>query len=102
MPAQCTYFIVPCNFFPKYLLFLDSIYLFIREREGMRKGGTEGEADSLLSREPNVGLNPGTTWAEGRHLTDWAIQVPPKCLFKLGLFVCLFFNLLLTDEEIEA
>ena len=31
-----------------------------REREGEKgEGGTEGEADSLLSREPNAGLIPG-------------------------------------------
>jgi len=26
----------------------------------MRGGGSEGEADSLLSREPDAGLDPGT------------------------------------------
>ena len=40
----------------------------------------EGEADTVLSREPDVGLIPRTpeimTGAEGICLTDWAIQVP--------------------------
>ena len=43
----------------------DFIYLFEREREResmSREGGAEreGEADSLLSREPDVGLDPRT------------------------------------------
>ena len=33
-------------------------YLFIRER-AQEGGGSEGEADSLLSREPSAGLSPG-------------------------------------------
>jgi len=47
-----------CNFFKK-----DFIYLFVREREREHKQGewqAGGEADSLLSREPDVGLDPGT------------------------------------------
>jgi len=31
-----------------------------REREHECGGGTEGEADSPLGREPNVGFYPGT------------------------------------------
>ena len=47
-------------FFKRFYLF---IYLRVRERERERKktqagGGTEGEADSPLSREPDVGLHP--------------------------------------------
>ena len=61
----------------RYLLFKDFIYLFERElsRAG---GGAEGEeeTDYLLSREPDVGLDP-RTWdhdrAEGRRLTE-----PPR------------------------
>ena len=37
--------------------------LFIYLREGVRageEGGSEGEADSLMSREPDAGLDPGT------------------------------------------
>ena len=56
-------------------------YLFICESKDAREhtNSGEGEADSLLSREPDVGLNPRTlvmTWAEGRCLTNWATQVP--------------------------
>jgi len=43
--------------------FKDFIYLCERERMRERaweRGGSEGEADSLLSREPDAGLNPGT------------------------------------------
>ena len=40
-----------------YIFFKDCIYL--REGEGT-EGDGEGEADSLLSREPDAGLNPGT------------------------------------------
>jgi len=32
----------------------------MRERESMRGGGSEGEADSPLSGGPDVGLDPGT------------------------------------------
>jgi len=32
----------------------------MRERESMRGGGSEGEADSSLSKEPDAGLDPGT------------------------------------------
>ena len=37
-------------------------YLFLGERErgNMRRGGAEGEADSLLSREPDRVLDPRT------------------------------------------
>ena len=42
----------------------------------------EGEADSPLSREPEWDMIQGSKdpkimiWAEGRHLTHWATQVP--------------------------
>jgi len=31
-----------------------------RERDHKQRGGVEGEEDSLLSREPNVALDPRT------------------------------------------
>lgn len=40
--------------------FEDFIYLFERERESMRGERSAGEADSLLSEEPDVGLDPRT------------------------------------------
>jgi len=41
--------------------FLRRLYLVEREREHARAGGgAEGEADSPLSRKPNVGLDPRT------------------------------------------
>ena len=51
----------------------DFIYLREREREQEWGGGAEaeGEADSMLSGEPSVGLDPETmTGVEGRCLTD--------------------------------
>ena len=36
------------------------IYLREREHESMSRGGTEGESDSPLSREPDTGLDPTT------------------------------------------
>ena len=43
-------------------LFKDFIYLFDRQRSqvGKEAGRERGEAGSLLSREPDVGLNPRT------------------------------------------
>ena len=57
--------------------------LFIRERENMSRGS--GRRRSRLNREPSeygawYGIwsqNPRVmTWAKGRHLTNWATQVP--------------------------
>ena len=57
-----------CDF--RVVLFL-RFYFFIWERESERGregagGGTEGEAESLLNRAPNVGLHSGTlrSWPE--------------------------------------
>ena len=45
--------------FPNKLVFSKGcIYLFERDSEREQERGEEGEAGSLLSREPNVGLNP--------------------------------------------
>ena len=43
-------------------LFKDYLFIYLREREGERRieRRAEGEADSPLSREPEVGLNPST------------------------------------------
>ena len=62
----------------------DGIYLFERKRGSPSRG--EGEADSMLSRELDVGLDPRTlsrimAWAEGRHVTDRATQTPLFALF---------------------
>ena len=53
------------NLFDYHIFFLDFIYLFermstrVREKAQARGGAErEGEADSPLSREPNVGHNP--------------------------------------------
>ena len=63
--------------------------LFIWETE------REGEADSPMSREPSVGLDPRTsrswpetmTWDEGRRFTNWATQEsPPPFLRFIYLF----------------
>ena len=42
------------------VFFFLRFYLFERERENEQGQGTEKEADSLLSRKPNVGLDPRT------------------------------------------
>ena len=60
-----------------------------RERQSMSGGGAEREGDTkweagsrlwAVSTEPDVGLelrdHEIMTWAEVRHSTDWAIQVP--------------------------
>ena len=51
--------------------------------EGQREKETQSEAGSRLwavSTEPDTGLEPTDretmTWAEVRHSTDWATQVP--------------------------
>ena len=68
--------------------------LFIFERQSTSGGGaerewdTESEADSRIwavTREPDVGLELTNreimTWAEVRHLTDWATQAPHDFIF---------------------
>ena len=68
-----------------YLFFKKKIlFIYLRDGEPAQAGGGadgEGEADSLLSVEPNVdgvqSQDPEImTSAEVRHLTNWAIQVP--------------------------
>ena len=62
--------------------FFKRFYLFIwkkewaSKRERAQAGGRakgEGEADSPLSREPDVGLDPGTpgSWPERRQTLNW-------------------------------
>ena len=79
--------------FPPWFIF---IYLFILEKEREHKwwwGGAEenGEADpphTLLSREPHGRLDPRTlTWAKGRHLPEWAAQVPLIQISTLALWL---------------
>ena len=69
------------------LLFLRFLFLFIwqreREREREHKQGEEerekqapfeqGVQCGAQSQDPEI-----MTWSEGRHLTDWATQVPLK------------------------
>ena len=67
------------------------IHFWQRERESEREsgGGAEREADTeseagsrlwAVNTEPDVGLKLTNrdimNWAEVRHLTDWATQVP--------------------------
>ena len=79
---------VPHNFF----FFLMFIYFWRRERQSVSRGGSEREGDTEseagsrlwdVSTEPHTWLelmNPEVmTWADVRHLTDWAFQ-PPQCL----------------------
>ena len=64
-----------------------------RESERAQAGGEahgEGEAGSLLSREPHAGLDPMTlgimTQAEGRWLTDPTTQAPEQCVLTAQTF----------------
>ena len=84
-------------------IFFKDLYIYLRDREqeqawaGLVLHGAEaeaeGEADSLLSREPKCkapSQDPRImTWAEGRRFTNWATQV------SLHYFFCFFFSLLL-------
>ena len=64
------------------------LFIYLRERESVSRGvgGAEGEgqAHSMLSTEPYVGLSLTTlrSWPEPkswvRHSTDWATQAPLK------------------------
>ena len=58
----------------------------------MHKGGDGEEVDSPRSREPHMGLRPTQdceimTWAEGRHLTDWAIQASQKLVLSYSVHI---------------
>ena len=69
------------------------VYFWEKERERTQGGGrleregdTEAEAGPRLwavGTEPEAGLEPTDheimTWAEVRHLTNWATQVPRLC-----------------------
>ena len=61
------------------------------ERGREVEGDTEWEAGSRLwavSTEPDAGLEPTNceikTWAEVRHLTNWATPVPQSVQFLIG------------------
>ena len=71
----------------KILLFFKILFIHLWENEWERENtwaGAEGEgeeeADSPAEQEARLGAQsqkPGITiWAEGRRLTNWAIQVP--------------------------
>ena len=77
-----------CYYFSKKILFERQ---WEREREKHDWGweGTEGEADSSLSREPDVGVDPGTlrSWPELK--ADALSTEPLRCPSGLLLFVFL-------------
>uniref|UniRef100_A0A7N5K9F0 Forkhead box R1 n=1 Tax=Ailuropoda melanoleuca TaxID=9646 RepID=A0A7N5K9F0_AILME len=51
----------PTVLYLSFCFFLKILFIYLREREGAQAGGAaEGETDSLLSREPDVGLDPRT------------------------------------------
>ena len=72
-------------------------YLFIWERERVRestsRGSSRGRRRSRLPAEQGAQCGTRsqdlriTTWAEGRGLTDWAIQVPRALFFYIHLFL---------------
>ena len=81
-----------------YIIFFKC--LLLRERQSVSRGvaeaegDTESKADSRLwavSTEPDAGLELTDceimTWAEVRHLTDWATQAPQVYFF------IVYFNL---------
>ena len=43
------------------------------------RGGTEGKADALLSKEPRVGLNPRTLGLGPESKADTQSTEPPRC-----------------------
>ena len=45
-------------------------FTYLRERDHKQWGGVEGEADSLLSREPEMGLHPRTPGSSPGPKTD--------------------------------
>ena len=66
-----------------------NVYLFLRQRQSMNRGGAEREGDTesetgsrlwAVSTESDMGLELMTheimTWVEVGCLTDWATQVP--------------------------
>ena len=46
------------------------MYLREKEREHKQREGAEGEADSSLSREPDVGLDPRTSGSQWESKAD--------------------------------
>ena len=80
------------NFFPYFTCpfwIFFNVYLFLRERDGVSRGGAEKEGDTeseagfrlgAVSAEPNAGLEPTDgeimTWAKVGCSTDWAAQLP--------------------------
>ena len=67
---------------PFSFLIFRKTYLSILEREGEHKQEgqkekeRESKADSALSIEPNVGLDPTTPRSQSEHSTDCITQVP--------------------------
>ena len=77
------------------LLIFFNVYLFLRQRQSVNRGGAEREGDTesetgsrlwAVSTEPDAGLEPTNceivTRAEVGSLTDWATQAP-QCLLIL-------------------
>lgn len=44
----------------KFIIFFKKYFIYLKEREHEHKGGAEGEAYFLLSRESDAKLNPRT------------------------------------------
>ena len=88
-----------------FSIFLNILFIWETEREQERASaqpeeGTEGEAESPLSRELGGGAwsqDPGImTWAKGRHLTTWATQVLPF------IYYFFFFSYTLLDTALSG
>ena len=76
-----------------------NVYLFLRQRQSMNRGGAEREGDTesetgsrlwAVSTEPEAGLELTdreiVTWAEVGRPTDQATQAPPYVIINRRLF----------------
>ena len=80
--------------FKQFSLFKNVLFIFERERVRKRGRGVEREGTEdrnrlcTVSSEPNVGLELSnceiTTWAEVKHSTNWATQVPCNLVFLMA------------------
>lgn len=77
--------------------FLKDLFIWDRatEREGRGRVRGEGEAGSLLSRDPDMGPDPRTLRAimsrkEDRCLTDWATHAPHSKFLEVNFVVAKF------------
>ena len=62
-----------------FIIIKDCIYLRKKEcKQGKQQAEGKGEADSALSREPHVGLDPRTPGSWPEPEADASLTVPPR------------------------